>query len=424
MSIAFRLPLRPFLRRSAPSSEKRVLLVRDDVIGDLLVPTSAVVHWLLAQGYDVYLVLRKDLMDIGELLLPRDRLLPVDIRLYRSSLGYRLGFLQSLRKIGFSYALGSTIHSSVNDDIVRSSGASHRWGYKRYNKLKENFRLRGIRKVISLPLLSANGQEYTSVVAHERHFLETAFKTTISPENFGARLHETAVARLMGDDAFANNLSEVGGFQLGGECCQANGEKNTRQMNCQTQESPLRVIQTQESHTQTNQKKGKSDLAELDNLRQKGGYIHYLAEAGAVKRVFPPKRMLPLLFQVADTVGMKVVITGLKRQEVEDNRCINLTGQTTLPQVLAIVANASLVVGNESGLTHLAWILGKRTALFYGGGHWGRFRPTGDTLLLNVPCEYRCCDWKCHYEALPVPCVNLADEDVLRQLTKYVCGEI
>ena len=81
MSIAFRLPLRPFLRRSAPSSEKRVLLVRDDVIGDLLVPTSAVVHWLLAQGYDVYLVLRKDLMDIGELLLPRDRLLPVDIRL-------------------------------------------------------------------------------------------------------------------------------------------------------------------------------------------------------------------------------------------------------------------------------------------------------------------------------------------------------
>lgn len=378
MSIMFRVPLGPFLRRPATSPGKRVLLVRDDVIGDLLVPTSAVVRWLLQQEYDVYLVLRKELAEIGLLLLPQERLLALDMREYRTSLGYRYRFLQNIRAIGFDYALGSTIHSSVNEDIVRTSGASECWGYQRHGTLKERFRLRGISKVASLPVLDGERLKYTSVVEHERHFLEAAFGVNIPSGPFGPALRSQFEMRK--EEVFLDANSGIQGEKW------RDGEKNLV----------------------------REDLPER--------YIHYLAEAGAVKRVFPPDRMLPILLDVGNGIGMKVVLTGLKRQNIDDERCINLTGQTTLPEVLDIVKRASVVVGNESGLTHLAWVLGKKTALFYGGGHWGRFRPEGDILLLNVPCEYRCCDWKCRYDSIPVPCVNLDDGELRVLLQKFMVG--
>lgn len=400
MSILFRLPLRLFLKPSSKLSEKRVLLVRDDVIGDLLVPSSAVVRWLCQQGYEVYLVLRKELMDIGELLLPNKQLLPVDIRLYRSSLQYRYHFLQHIRSLGFHYAIGSTIHSSVNDDIVRSSGAPERWGYKRHNKWKEHFRLRSIAKVESLPILDSSKQEYTSVVEHERHFLETAFGVHIASNAFAPALAPETLEHLERWGTFKSKGSVHGSESandgkgvVGGNVSGDGGTAATRRL---------------EGHLSST------------SLSLPPKYIHYLAEAGAVKRVFPPARMLPLLFALSERVGMKVVVTGLKKQAISDERCINLTGQTSLPDVLDIVANASVVVGNESGLTHLAWVLGKKTALFYGGGHWGRFRPRGDVLLLNQPCEFRCCDWKCRYDSIPVPCVNLGDEEVYTLLEQFV----
>lgn len=350
MSVFFRLPLRPFLPKPTPSGGQRVLLVRDDVIGDLIVPTSAVVRWLVQQGYDVYLVVREDIAAIGAMLLPKEKLFPVDIKKYRASLSYRYGFLKRVRAVGFDYAIGSTIHSSVNDDIVRSSGAPERWGYRRSVACKEYFRLRGIKKVATLPVIDTEKREYLSVVEHERHFLETIFSRTISGEDFFPSVTPPAV--------------------------------------------------------------------EAPQLPEK--YVHYLAEAGAVKRVFPPQRLIPILLEIARERGLKVVLTGLKRQNIADENCIDLTGRTTLPEVLAIVNNAAAVIGNESGLTHMGWVLGKKTALFYGGGHWGRFRPPEGVLLLNSPCEYRCCDWKCRYDSVPVPCVDLEDEEVRFLLSGFL----
>lgn len=431
MSILFRLPLGPFLRRSPRLSEKRVLLVRDDVIGDLLVPTSAVVRWLVEEGYEVYLVLRKELMNIGELLLPQERLLPVDNKLYRSSLSYRYGFLQDIRKIGFYYAIGSTIHSSVNDDIVRSSGAAERWGYKRHNKFKERFRLRHITLVDSLPVMDVSKQEYTSVVEHERHFLETAFKVDISSDSFVPALDPSAAAHLKAHGSFKTKKDTcVKGSRaqhgenagLGGFTTLKKGESgqvgNATRGGGQGADGLRKELPLKGSGGQGGGDACGSFFSGISDLPQK--YIHYLAEAGAIKRVFPPARMLPILFDIAEKASMKVVVTGLKRQDIEHPYCVNLTGQTTLLDVLDIVANASVVVGNESGLTHFAWVLGKKTALFYGGGHWGRFRPTGDVLLLNEICENRCCDWKCLYDSIPVPCVNLSDESVAQHLHEFM----
>lgn len=442
MSIVFRLPLGPFLPRSANVVEKRVLLVRDDVIGDLLVPTSAVVSWLVREGYEVYLVLRKELMDIGRLLLPIDQLLPVDIKQYRNSLSYRFNFLKQVRGLGVEYAVGSTIHSSVNEDIVRSSGAEKRWGYKRKNTCKENFRLRGIAKVDSLPVLDVAHQEYTSVVEHERHFLEIAFGASIATNSFGPALYPQAIAELEscaledGDGGLTNCQEDAellasnqwvketcpGETALAGQGHASGCRKNTR---CGEEGALGEGKNSTASGARCGQRgeeksPSSNDFPYLPRLPQR--YIHYLAEAGAVKRVFPPERLLPIVLDLAESMGMKVVLTGLKRQEIEDARCLNLTGRTTLPEVLSIVAKASAVVGNESGLTHLAWVLGKKTALFYGGGHWGRFRPQGDVLLLNAPCEFRCCDWKCRYETIPVPCVNLEDAEVATRLAEFLKG--
>lgn len=347
------MPLRPFLPSVKQSVPQRVLLVRDDVIGDLVVQTSAVSKWLLEHDYDVYLVIRENLIDIGKLFLSADRLIPLNIKLYRSSVRYRFNFLKQIRKIGFGIAIGSIIHSSVNDDIVRSSGAKLRYGYKRNNTFKENLKLRGMKKVHSLNNIDTVAKEYTHVLEHEKHFIETIFQININPDKSFFPAAKITPAKL-------------------------------------SFEAPR--------------------------------YIHYLAEAGAVKRVFPPERLLPILFSIARKAGLKIVLTGLNKIPCDNELCINLTGKTTLAEVISIVNNADFVIGNESGLSHLAWIIGKKTAIFYGGGHWGRFKPPIGTLLLNNYCEYRCCDWKCRYDTIPVPCVNIDDGLLQKQLENFIFG--
>src|SRR5690606_4166996 len=60
-------------------------------------------------------------------------------------------------------------------------------------------------------------------------------------------------------------------------------------------------------------------------------------------------------------------------------RAINLAGKTTLPQLISLLAGASLVVCNDSGPMHLAGLLNRPTLALFGTRipvkHW---YPVGD----------------------------------------------
>ena len=83
---------------------------------------------------------------------------------------------------------------------------------------------------------------------------------------------------------------------------------------------------------------------------------------------------------------------------------INLTGNTTLENVLNIIAQASLVIGNETGPVHIASLWSIPTIMFYGGGHFGRLLPE-KAMLINCRLPCYCCNWNCiHPDSDKMPC--------------------
>lgn len=170
------LPMSLFL--PSPVKSDKVLLVRDDHIGDLVYRTSASVKWMVDNHYDVYLVIRKEFLCIGKLLLPEHKLVPLDYRAYRTSLKYRWQFAKMIRKLGVGIAVGSVTHSSINSDIVRNSGAAVKYGCQHIYSFRERFRLRGLRLVKIPPLMK--GESCRPVIENEKILLSQAFSATIS----------------------------------------------------------------------------------------------------------------------------------------------------------------------------------------------------------------------------------------------------
>ena len=68
----------------------------------------------------------------------------------------------------------------------------------------------------------------------------------------------------------------------------------------------------------------------------------------------------------------------------------NVVGQTTLPQLVALLERASLVVANDSGPMHIAAALGRPLVTLFGPTNPVRTGPYGreDTVLrLAIPCS-------------------------------------
>lgn len=64
------------------------------------------------------------------------------------------------------------------------------------------------------------------------------------------------------------------------------------------------------------------------------------------------------------------------KNELQD-RLIDLTGQTTPAEVFAILRHATLVLSEDSGLMHMAWVSGIPTMVLFGGTRSDWSRPLG-----------------------------------------------
>jgi len=72
------------------------------------------------------------------------------------------------------------------------------------------------------------------------------------------------------------------------------------------------------------------------------------------------------------------------------SRLLDLTGQTTTAEAFAILQHVKLILSEDSGLMHMAWISGVPTLALFGSTRSDWSRPLGDhTLLLSssdLPC--------------------------------------
>jgi ADP-heptose:LPS heptosyltransferase len=101
---------------------------------------------------------------------------------------------------------------------------------------------------------------------------------------------------------------------------------------------------------------------------------------------------------------------------------INLCGKTTLGQCAALMSQARLAVGAETGLAHFACAVSLPQALLMGGGHFGRFMPYSPlTTFAALPLDCFGCGWHCrHVEA---HCVKALPYGLLARAIEHAWGK-
>lgn len=112
----------------------------------------------------------------------------------------------------------------------------------------------------------------------------------------------------------------------------------------------------------------------------------------------------------------------------------NLTGQTDLAGLLAWIAHAELVIGNDSAPGHIAAAYGVPSVMVVGGGHWGRCYPYDPaeapvrTLPTTVGEHMPCfgCDWLCVHTSrtdAPYPCITAVQVEKVWQAVQRCLAE-
>ncbi|MFN7986013.1 MAG: lipopolysaccharide heptosyltransferase II [Thermoanaerobaculia bacterium] len=140
---------------------------------------------------------------------------------------------------------------------------------------------------------------------------------------------------------------------------------------------------------------------------------HVASFAHEAKR-WPEGRFAALFDRLARERGLPVVLLGSEAEAPMNARVaalasaasvVDLAGKTSLPEVLGVVAEAALFVGNDSGLAHLANAAGTPTTVVFGPTDpdatrpWDGPRPDGLPVRLRVarrrvpcaPCRFRRC---------------------------------
>ncbi len=100
--------------------------------------------------------------------------------------------------------------------------------------------------------------------------------------------------------------------------------------------------------------------------------------------------------QLITATGLTPVILGgpadaeaAARIAAADPRIVNLAGQTRLPEAVAVIARSALVIGVDTGLTHMGTALARPTVAIFGSTcpYTDTGRPTGSVIWLGLECS-------------------------------------
>lgn len=172
--------------------------------------------------------------------------------------------------------------------------------------------------------------------------------------------------------------------------------------------------------------------ATLDEARERMGAtgptiaLHAGARNGQAKR-WPARHWATLAQRLGDELGACVVLTGAPNEaplagDVErmaGRPLLNLCGQTSLPELKALLDECDLVISGDSGPMHIACALGKPVIALHGPTDPAISGPTTpDAIVLRhdlwcSPCYDASATAECRF-GNPVCMKSLAPEDVYR----------
>jgi ADP-heptose:LPS heptosyltransferase len=121
----------------------------------------------------------------------------------------------------------------------------------------------------------------------------------------------------------------------------------------------------------------------------------------------------------------------LLREVSKKSGVTDLTGQTTLSELLTLMKHAALVISNDTGPAHLSIALGAPTIVIVGGGHFSSFVPYPEHVCpVNARFVYQVmdcyhCFWRCHKRANKFqvfPCVAAIPVDKVWEQSQRLLG--
>jgi ADP-heptose:LPS heptosyltransferase len=142
------------------------------------------------------------------------------------------------------------------------------------------------------------------------------------------------------------------------------------------------------------------------------------------------KRLIGLLLNEAGTYvvlvgsrGQASQIAPLCQDYSDNDRLVDLVGQTDWSELAGVLGQADLVIANNSGVAHLAAACGRPTLAIYSGSHqpqeWGPRGQTVRTITALVSCSH------CGYEKLELCpndhlCMSLIEPEVVLQQARVM----
>lgn len=152
--------------------------------------------------------------------------------------------------------------------------------------------------------------------------------------------------------------------------------------------------------------------------------------ANVALKTWPPDRFVAVLRGLRAERGMAAVVVGsaaeadyLRPIAAEADARLWISDGTDWETLCALVAASRAVLGNDTGLLHLAAALGRPVVGIYGGGTWPRFIPAGPGAVVVNPLPCFGCGWDCAFG--DAPCVKLvAAADVAMALAHVLDVEL
>lgn len=118
----------------------------------------------------------------------------------------------------------------------------------------------------------------------------------------------------------------------------------------------------------------------------------------------------PVWFTLLGVPGTGVSAAAEALSARSGSRVLDLVGRTSSAEAFAIVARADLVVSEDSGLLHMAWVAGVPTVGLFGASRATWARPHGSRSALVRACELpdgACMDGRCR--RAPPTCLERLD---------------
>jgi ADP-heptose:LPS heptosyltransferase len=335
----------------------RVVLIKVDVVGDFVLWLgSARVLSNHFKGHEIILVANQSVAELADKLDFFDQVLGIDLKAYENNWNYRYRTNRKLFQLGAKMAIQPTCSRNyvTGDALVRATAANERVG------------------------------------------------------SVGDLHLRTRWQRKVGDRWFTKLID--------------------------ASETPLHELQRHREFLQGLGIKPESGIYPLPELVSLTGsldinedYFVLFPGAGIPQRMWPADSFAAVARTVVENYGWRMVVCGsvgeseLARRIMAPGElpgAIDLTGKSSLPELVEVIRGARLLIANETSAIHIAAAVDTPSVCLLGGGHFGRFVPYPDTIEAIRPVavfhQMECfgCNWHCIYhlkQGKPFPCIEAID---------------